>query len=82
MILSESIPAISGNMFSYIMVKYLMGTSHQLLSPLWTLAMRRDILHTAIAVYRHVHVLIEKDIYRGKSGVHPTVLRTLLLTDF
>jgi hypothetical protein len=54
MILSESIPAISSNMFSYIMVKYLMGTSHQLLSPLWTLAMRRDILHTAIAVYRHV----------------------------
>jgi hypothetical protein len=53
MVVCETVPRISGNMFSYIMVKYLVGTAHQLLSPLWTLVMRRDILHTAIAVYRY-----------------------------
>ena len=53
MILCETMSEISGNMFRYIMVKYLVGTSHQLLSPLWTLLMRRDILNTAVAVYRH-----------------------------
>ncbi|XP_023322775.1 uncharacterized protein LOC111697119 [Eurytemora carolleeae] len=52
MILSEQSDYIRGNVFLYIMLKYILGTSYQLFVPLWVLIARDDIRGTVVALYR------------------------------
>ena len=52
MILCEIFLPIPGNLFYFVIVKYIAGTSHHLFGPLCILASRRDIRQNAVLVYR------------------------------
>ena len=52
MVICEVLFTTNHNLFSFVVIKFIVGTSHHLLGPLSILLSRRDILDSAVQVYR------------------------------
>ena len=52
MIICEVFFPTTDNLLIFVMLKYIAGTSHQLLAPLSILLSRKDISSSAVQVYR------------------------------
>ena len=61
MVICELLVPPTENMFLFVMIKYVIGTSHHLLGPICILASRSDILKSAVLVYKKGGTIQSKD---------------------
>ena len=52
MVLCEIFLPLPSNLLYFVIVKYVLGTSHQLLGPICILVSRQDIRQNAVLVYK------------------------------